>query len=105
MSLEDRLRLKLNVKTEISLCMATMLDHPYIHSTTVLCDTENNIGDRLQPCSFKMYAKGSDYFCSVRWFMHALSYSTIHIISSHVYEELVMCMSHVYEELVMCMRN
>ena len=28
MSLEDRLRLKLKVKTEISLCMATMLDHP-----------------------------------------------------------------------------
>ena len=53
----------------------------------------------------KMYAKGSDYFCSVRWFMHALSYSTIHIISSHVYEELVMCMSHVYEELVMCMSH
>ena len=51
MALEDRLRLKLKVKTEISLCMAIMLDHapmaipiytvlPYcvIHSTTVLCD-------------------------------------------------------------------
>ena len=29
MSLEDRLRLKLKVKTEISLCMAIMLDHPW----------------------------------------------------------------------------
>ena len=41
MSLKDRLRLKLKVITEISLCMAIMLDHPgypYIHSTTVLCD-------------------------------------------------------------------
>ena len=32
MSLEDRLRLKLKVKTYV------WLDHPYIHSTTVLCD-------------------------------------------------------------------
>ena len=35
MSLEDRLRLKLKVKTNISLCMAIMLDHPwqslYVH--------------------------------------------------------------------------
>ena len=29
MSLEDRLRLKLKVKTNISLCMAIMLDHPW----------------------------------------------------------------------------
>ena len=29
MYLEDRLRLKLKVKTEISLCMAIMLDHPW----------------------------------------------------------------------------
>ena len=29
MSLEDRWRLKLKVKTEISLCMAIMLDHPW----------------------------------------------------------------------------
>ena len=36
MSLEDRLRLKLKVKTEISLCMAIMLDHPWQY--TVLCD-------------------------------------------------------------------
>ena len=29
MSLKDRLRLKLKVKTEISLCMAIMLDNPW----------------------------------------------------------------------------
>ena len=35
MSLKDRLRLKLKVKTEISI----MLDHPWQSSTTVLWDT------------------------------------------------------------------
>ena len=39
MSLEDRSRLELKVRASISLCMPIMLDHPYIHSTTVLCDT------------------------------------------------------------------
>ena len=38
MSLEDRMRLELKVKTEISLYMAIMLDHPYVRTTTVLCD-------------------------------------------------------------------
>ena len=41
MSLKDRLRLKLKV----SLCMAIMLDNPYIHSTTILRD--NRLNDLL----------------------------------------------------------
>ena len=41
MSLEDRLRLNLKVKTEISLCMAIMRDHPWQSRTTVLCDIGN----------------------------------------------------------------
>ena len=39
--LKSQIGLKLKVKTEISLCMAIMQNnhcHPYIHSTTVLCD-------------------------------------------------------------------
>ena len=41
----DVLRGQIEIETEtnISLCMAIMLDHhgnPYIHSSTVLCDTE-----------------------------------------------------------------
>ena len=39
--LKGQIGLKLKVKTEISLCMAIMQNnhcHPYIHSTTVLCD-------------------------------------------------------------------
>ena len=36
MSLEDRLKLK--VKTKISLYMAVMLDHPWQSRTRVLCD-------------------------------------------------------------------
>ena len=36
---EDRLRLNQKVNTNISLCMAIMLDNPYIHTTTILCDT------------------------------------------------------------------
>ena len=38
MSLKDRLRLKLKVKTQISLCMAIMLDNPWQSLYTVLCD-------------------------------------------------------------------
>ena len=37
MSLEDRLRLKLKVKTNISLCMAIMLDHPSIYTVLPYC--------------------------------------------------------------------
>ena len=40
--LKSQIGLKLKVKTEIFLCMAIMQNthcHPYIHSTTVLCDT------------------------------------------------------------------
>ena len=39
--LKSQIGVKLKVKTEISLCMAIMQNnhcHPYIHSTTVLCD-------------------------------------------------------------------
>ena len=39
--LKSQIGLKLKVKTGISLCMAIMQNnhcHPYIHSTTVLCD-------------------------------------------------------------------
>ena len=40
--LKSQIGLKLKVKTEISLCMAIMHCHPYIHSTTVLCDKRVN---------------------------------------------------------------
>ena len=36
--LRRQIELKLKAKIEISLCMAIMQNHPYIHSTTVLCD-------------------------------------------------------------------
>ena len=42
--LKSQIGLKLKVKTEISLCMAIMQNnhcHPYIHSTTVLCDVHD----------------------------------------------------------------
>ena len=39
--LRRQIELKLKVKTEISLCMAIMQNHPYIHSTTVLCDRDS----------------------------------------------------------------
>ena len=37
-ALRRQIELKLKVTIEISLCMAIMQNHPYIHSTTVLCD-------------------------------------------------------------------
>ena len=36
--LRRQIELRLKVVIEISLCMAIMHCHPYIHSTTVLCD-------------------------------------------------------------------
>ena len=57
MSLEERLRLKPKVKTEISLCMAIMPDHPWqsLYTQYVLCDTSLSITNviKLHICNTK----------------------------------------------------
>ena len=49
-------QIKMKVKTEISLCMAISAGHchPYIHSTTVLCDTHAYIFSTLYAHNFGM---------------------------------------------------
>ena len=43
-ALRRQIELKLKVKTEIPLCMPIMTHcHPYIHSTTVLCDSHESM--------------------------------------------------------------
>ena len=62
MSLEDRLRLKLKVKTNICLYMAINYNNAgppmailYIHSTTVLCDTDAVYDDTGKLAKFHVY--------------------------------------------------
>ena len=56
MSLEDRLRLKLKVKTEISLCMTRMLDHPWQSRVLPYCVIIQNYVMMYQGQGFSMAA-------------------------------------------------
>ena len=57
--LRRQIELKLKVIIEISLCMAIMQNHPfpYIHSTTVLCDSNSVRINQQMPTNVSIYLR------------------------------------------------